>query len=821
MDQPTIHSFRKLHKASRHIEFLNACITNGIIPKFCEIGDKVNSSIQLSPRERNNLEKRKLSNELENQIKTFNFHKTEYSKMKNLLSASYVSHIEFLSKIDALESYVMKCEKKNDIIRNQKLHKLIRVKSYNYTKTELINLTDTLIPLDIQNLLELGPNNAIGGYVRNEGSEIYVALNGLHEKVRNVARKLNIDEFSIEDLRCTTMRTGRKLSFCNTQDTRVEKFLTFKRDNPEILFMKCDKSKNICVMYKKDYAKKLNELFRNNNDFSKIENFDLGKTIAEFKNLLKTTINPSLSNKSKLSIKPQPSISSLYGKVKDHKINYPLRPIGTSYDSLTLGAENFINNLFSPLRGLCTYAIKSQVEFKNEMLKTKSIFDPSKHEIFSFDVISLFPNINNTRTINFILNEVFKAPSKFFNETDKTGKVLPVPSREKLRKFLHGVLNNFNIFECQTGIFSQKRGVKMGSPLSSLLADLFLSIMERTVIEKLEKQGIVVKWIRYVDDCICVAKKGSFQNILNKINKWDKNIKFSYEKMLDNKLNFLSSTIFLENDTFEFRPYRKQASETILSNFRKAIISEKYLISNIFTMLHLSKNSSSTHEILLYDMENNLKPILLNNAYPLKLIKSKFTQFLQNGPKPKPPDVIFTLNLPYTSRNMDYHIKKMINDIKLIMPTFHIRLVYKSIRVSNLFSADSKPKKSDILESTNCCYQFKCLCKSHYVGMTARMIKTRATEHRNPSSAKGIYYHINSCPTYLFHLAEFERKNSNANTGKRAKKKIKDSFFMQHFKILQKRFRSYFERRKTEAFFIRILRPDLNDQKDHNCFALF
>ena len=46
---------------------------------------------------------------------------------------------------------------------------------------------------------------------------------------------------------------------------------------------------------------------------------------GDFKNLLKTTINPSLSNKSKLSIKPQPSISSLYGKVKDHKINYPLR----------------------------------------------------------------------------------------------------------------------------------------------------------------------------------------------------------------------------------------------------------------------------------------------------------------------------------------------------------------------------------------------------------------------------------------------------------------------------------------------------------------
>ena len=123
----------------------------------------------------------------------------------------------------------------------------------------------------------------------------------------------------------------------------------------------------------------------------------------DFKSLLKTTINPSLCNKSKLKIKPQASISSLYGTIKDHKINYPLRPIGNSYNSLTLGAENFINDLFSPLREKCAHAVKSQIEFKTEMLKIKPFFDPKKHEIFTLDVISLFPNINNTRTINFIL----------------------------------------------------------------------------------------------------------------------------------------------------------------------------------------------------------------------------------------------------------------------------------------------------------------------------------------------------------------------------------------------------------------------------------
>ena len=104
--------------------------------------------------------------------------------------------------------------------------------------------------------------------------------------------------------------------------------------------------------------------------------------------------------------------------VKDHKDNFPLRPIGTKYNSLTLGAEDFINELFSPLREKCTYDVKSQIEFKKEMLKIKPSFDPNKHEIFTLDVNSLFPNINNTRTINLILTEVFVEPRKYFKETD-------------------------------------------------------------------------------------------------------------------------------------------------------------------------------------------------------------------------------------------------------------------------------------------------------------------------------------------------------------------------------------------------------------------
>jgi hypothetical protein len=56
---------------------------------------------------------------------------------------------------------------------------------------------------------------------------------------------------------------------------------------------------------------------------------------------------------------------------------------------------------------------------------------------------------------------------------------------------------------------------------------------------------------------------------------------------------------------------------TMSTYYQKATISEKYLISYIFTMLHHSQNSSFNHNILLNDIENNLKPIFINNGQSL------------------------------------------------------------------------------------------------------------------------------------------------------------------------------------------------------------
>ena len=47
---------------------------------------------------------------------------------------------------------------------------------------------------------------------------------------------------------------------------------------------------------------------------------------------------------------------------------------------------------------------------------------------------------------------------------------------------------------------------------------------------------------------------------------------------------------------------------------------------------------------------------------------------------------------------------------------------------------------------------------------------------------------------------------------------MRDKFFMDHFEIVQKNFRSFDHLEKAEEFYIRIYKPNLNEQKKHERF---
>ena len=96
--------------------------------------------------------------------------------------------------------------------------------------------------------------------------------------------------------------------------------------------------------------------------------------------------------------------------------------------------------------------------------------------------------------------------------------------------FIQNVLKNFNIVENNLGFYRQIGGLAMGSPLSGPLSNIFVHLMEDTVINKLLKNKTIVHWQRFADDVLCICKKDAVQEVSNKINAWDSKLTFSVEK---------------------------------------------------------------------------------------------------------------------------------------------------------------------------------------------------------------------------------------------------------------------------------------------------
>ena len=84
-----------------------------------------------------------------------------------------------------------------------------------------------------------------------------------------------------------------------------------------------------------------------------------------------------------------------------------------------------------------------------------SKFNNEKHVVVSFDAVKLFHNVDVVRTVNFVMKEIFTKPREFFKDKDKDGNLLPIPSRPNFRKFLIGVLTEFNLVKSQIGDYQQ------------------------------------------------------------------------------------------------------------------------------------------------------------------------------------------------------------------------------------------------------------------------------------------------------------------------------------------------------------------------------
>jgi predicted GIY-YIG superfamily endonuclease len=464
------------------------------------------------------------------------------------------------------------------------------------------------------------------------------------------------------------------------------------RNNTNLIILKADKGGATVIMNKEDYITKMNEHL-SCGSYIKIPKNPIKKIIKE----VKKTINSSnLDEKTKKRLLPTNEITPrIYGLPKIHKEGIPLRPIVNTIGSPTYELAKYVAKILGPLVGHTDSFIKDSKDFintiKNEILKPNDT-------LISFDVVSLFTKIPLNEAI-LLIQEVAD----------------PVTTK------LAEVCLRSTFFSYQGEFYEQTSGVAMGSPLSPIVANLYMESFEKKAIDSYPLKPL--RWKRYVDDTNVLWPHGEeeLNKFFHHINNLSKDIKFTMEREVNDTIPFLDILI-----------NRKEDGKLGHSVYRKKTHTENYLHAS--SHHHPNQklgilNTLSTRAIRISDKEhleqekNHLHKVFKNIGYKEKEIENAIRKALEkenNKPQQKNNQTpSLTAYLPY--------IQGVTDKIAKILNKKEIKTSFKPL---NTIKQNMRSVK-DKLDQHNFkgVYRIDCSCGKCYIGETGRSFNTRIKEH--------------------------------------------------------------------------------------------
>ena len=244
-------------------------------------------------------------------------------------------------------------------------------------------------------------------------------------------------------------------------------------NNNSIVILKQDKGRDVVIINRSAY---LEECFTLLSQFNKLTE---DPTHATERKIQRVSPKIKLKVPSNIYSKIYPTGSApgkFYGIAKIHKLSpndtinkLSLRPIVSNIGTATYHLSKYLAYLMSPLSE-SKYTFKNT---KNFVEKIKREHIPNDHLLVSFDVNSLFTNVPLGKTVEIILNRMYK-------KNEISTNITKCEMKELLNLYTKSVHFTF-----EGNMYVQNDGVAMGSPLGPFLANIFMVELERSVIPTL------------------------------------------------------------------------------------------------------------------------------------------------------------------------------------------------------------------------------------------------------------------------------------------------------------------------------------------------
>ena len=415
-------------------------------------------------------------------------------------------------------------------------------------------------------------------------------------------------------------------------------------------------------------------------------------------------------------------ISKFHGLPKVHKAGVPLRPIVSSRGSVTYNTSKELARILKPLAGKSTFSVQNTMDFVEQV---KNIRLQPQECIISYDVKALFTSVPIKPAINII---------KQLLEDDKELQQRTSMTAQHIICLLEFCLTNTS-FIFQGRYHEQTEGAAMGSPLSPIIANLYMEAFEKEAISTAPDPSTF--WRRFVDDTFVIIQKEKEDSFFNHINNIDNKIQFTKEaSRSDGSMPFLDTLVTINGDgSLNTKVYRKPThTDLYLQWDSHHSIAAKYSVIN--TLHHRAKAVSSNNQ-LLKEEEDHLQEVLTRNKYPLWAlnrvkIKNRTTQAKQQQQHRTQSNVNTSRA---TGNQKSYmvlpYVKGLSESIKNVGKKYGIQIYFKG--GNTIKSLLMTPKDKDhITKKSGIIYRFKCKrvdCEDEYIGESSRTFGERYKEH--------------------------------------------------------------------------------------------
>ncbi|XP_072051644.1 uncharacterized protein [Amphiura filiformis] len=330
-------------------------------------------------------------------------------------------------------------------------------------------------------------------------------------------RNNNLDSCVAEELRTkvNSCLVNAKLPHSNISNEQREAIVALNQDS-DILVLPADKGRCTVVIDKSDYVNKANDLLSDTKVYQPLKRDPTSGYKKKVSDSLKALEESEAIDRAlyyKLS--PSESVPRFYGLPKIHKQNVPLRPIVSCISSVTYNLAKHLAGIIGPLVGKSCHHVVNSTDLVD---KLKDIKVESDETITSYDVSALFTSVPPEGAVNAV-KEALHADNTLGQRTNL--------NVDQICSLLELCLNStYFVFEGK--FYKQNHGCAMGSPVSPIVANLYMERFEQTALDSYN--GISPShWFRYVDDTLVKIKKSELDPFFDHINSVDSNIKFTQE----------------------------------------------------------------------------------------------------------------------------------------------------------------------------------------------------------------------------------------------------------------------------------------------------